>query len=365
MDGATQSHNWYEPAGGSAKETALFQNNNQKEEEIMKVAGNTLRKRKNNVWELRITYEGERIGFYGKTQAIVVQKYKAWKAEFKPEKTKKPTVTTVGQWLDEWLEIYKKPSCSKDTFKSIQYITNKHIRGNIGSKNIRRITNADLQRLLNNIEGGNTRHKIRCYIKSLFKTARINNVIKIDPAEQLNVVVYDKIHSIALTKAEQEILFKTKAVSENLKKYYIFVLLTGQRRSEALRFNPKECTENFFKVNGTKTKKSQRMLPFFDSVKRLLGDKELKFDYKPDYVTRQFHKIFENRTVRDLRKTFATNCHEYGISQKVVQSWMGHTTIAMTMDIYTDVREDFALRESEKFDQQIAEQFNNNTLDKK
>lgn len=41
-----------------------------------------------------------------------------------------------------------------------------------------------------------------------------------------------------------------------------------------------------------------------------------------------------------FRHTFATRCFEAGIPPKTVQSYLGHTNIQMTMDIYTEVLSD-------------------------
>lgn len=41
-----------------------------------------------------------------------------------------------------------------------------------------------------------------------------------------------------------------------------------------------------------------------------------------------------------FRHTFATRCFEAGIQPKTVQAFLGHATLAMTMDLYTDVMEE-------------------------
>lgn len=49
-----------------------------------------------------------------------------------------------------------------------------------------------------------------------------------------------------------------------------------------------------------------------------------------------------------LRHTFATRCFEAGIDAKMVQNYLGHASIAITMDLYTHVTEDKARAEMEK-----------------
>ncbi|MDD4110535.1 MAG: tyrosine-type recombinase/integrase [Clostridia bacterium] len=49
-----------------------------------------------------------------------------------------------------------------------------------------------------------------------------------------------------------------------------------------------------------------------------------------------------------LRHTFATRCIENGVEMVVVQSWLGHASISLTMDTYTHIEDDFKKKELEK-----------------
>ena len=42
-----------------------------------------------------------------------------------------------------------------------------------------------------------------------------------------------------------------------------------------------------------------------------------------------------------LRHTFATRMYESGVSTKAMQTVLGHSTISVTMDIYTDASDEF------------------------
>ena len=41
-----------------------------------------------------------------------------------------------------------------------------------------------------------------------------------------------------------------------------------------------------------------------------------------------------------FRSTYATRCYENGVDQQVVQKLLGHSTLAMTTDLYTHVSEE-------------------------
>lgn len=51
-----------------------------------------------------------------------------------------------------------------------------------------------------------------------------------------------------------------------------------------------------------------------------------------------------------LRHTFATRCFEAGIEAKVVQGFLGHYSIAITLDLYTHVTNDKAKIEMDKLE---------------
>ena len=51
-------------------------------------------------------------------------------------------------------------------------------------------------------------------------------------------------------------------------------------------------------------------------------------------------KIFEVFTCHTLRHIYATRCYENGVDQQVVQKLLGHSTLAMTTDLYTHVSEE-------------------------
>ena len=59
---------------------------------------------------------------------------------------------------------------------------------------------------------------------------------------------------------------------------------------------------------------------------------------------------FPNFSPHCFRHTFATRCFENGIPPKVVQEYLGHTTIQMTMDLYTHVMKETKQDEIKKLD---------------
>ena len=65
-------------------------------------------------------------------------------------------------------------------------------------------------------------------------------------------------------------------------------------------------------------------------------------------LTRPFDNQFEVFSGHTFRHTFATRCFESGIEAKVVQSYLGHASLKMTMDLYTHVTDEKSSLDIEK-----------------
>ena len=76
-------------------------------------------------------------------------------------------------------------------------------------------------------------------------------------------------------------------------------------------------------------------------------------------LTRSFDNEFEVFSGHTFRHTFATRCFESGIEPKVVQSYLGHASLKMTMDLYTHVTKDKSSADIEK----IVPESNNNIVE--
>lgn len=61
---------------------------------------------------------------------------------------------------------------------------------------------------------------------------------------------------------------------------------------------------------------------------------------------------FEKITPHALRHTFATRAFERGMKPKTVQEILGHSSLSMTMDLYTHVTEDVKVEEMKKLEKQ-------------
>jgi len=164
---------------------------------------------------------------------------------------------------------------------------------------------------------------------------------------------------------EELIEFLIAVRGHKYEKYYIFCLLTGTRRQEALDFTYNDISfdNDIMLIKGTKTELSARYVPVFPEIYNILGfaDKDglreyvkangnmRPFRYSASRISKEFKKLCPNHKLHDLRHTFATRCLECQISMKVVQGWLGHSRLDTTASIYSHVLPDFAKNEAKKF----------------
>ncbi|MCM1533205.1 MAG: site-specific integrase [Corallococcus sp.] len=113
-------------------------------------------------------------------------------------------------------------------------------------------------------------------------------------------------------------------------------------------------------VTTPKTATSIRTLPMFSRTAELFeqGKSGNVFTYPRKVYQNSMLKIckrlnFDGINIHSLRHTFATRCSEQGIAVKVVQKWLGHSTLEMTLNVYTHVNADFEAKEVAKIDTQF------------
>ena len=257
-------------------------------------------------------------------------------------------------WLNEWIIVYKKPFVKPHTVANIKSVINMHVPQRLLITELSLINAIDIQRALNNVKLSRTRLDLYDIFNSSFSIAYRSGLIKLDISSLLIKPKHKKEVGQALT-SDEIVKFIGAISGQRLYYYYMFCLLSGCRRSEALslRWDDIDEVSGLIHIRGTKTEASNRYIPYFNEIRELL--KPLKrntvkvFNHRADYVSKEFVKYCSNHSLKDLRHTFATRCLECGINIKVVQKWLGHTRLDTTANIYTHVQNDFVLEESEKF----------------
>nr|WP_242066213.1 site-specific integrase [Brevibacillus laterosporus] len=193
-----------------------------------------------------------------------------------------------------------------------------------------------------------------------------------------------------------------KAVKKDKPHYYMLYLLaiyTGMRRGEILALKWKDCLLDQGKISvnkslsyisgqgiiskETKTGRSNRVISIPQSIinelknhknlqqedKKLFGEGYQDNDYiiakkdgtplNPQYVHNHFKKFIKSLEIpdirfHDLRHTHASIMLKIGEHPKIVSERLGHSSIQMTLNVYSHVTFDMQQESAARFDQAMS-----------
>lgn len=309
----------------------------------------TARLRADGLYEIRPVIDGKRVSLYGRSAEELAQKYeKALKGRHKGPKIEKNVKISLYAWLDEWLEIYKKPNVATNTYNNLRRCVEKQIKSTLKDKSITQYTLTELTQALNQIETSRMRKYARGTLMAAFACAITAGHLKTSPAQNLLPVkhVAKKGKALSLLELKDMILRASDQLAPSMLHYYLFCLFAGTRRDEALYLTGADFdTRNkIIYVHGTKTVGSDRRLPMFPVLERIYKTVRPKKDARlfpvGKHRTNEDFKIFRGERTEAvlhwLRHTFGTiQICVLGIPANTVALWMGHADASTTVDIYT------------------------------
>lgn len=264
----------------------------------------------------------------------------------------------MGEWLAEWLRVYKLPYLKPDSARRINNVINKHIPQWLKNKPLKAVKAVDVDKAISACPYSRTRKYLYGVFASALHKAYCLDLIKIDIKAKLEPVKHKQKRGKALTIAEQTAFLK--AISNTKYQYYFeFLLLSGCRRSEGLSVKWEDVDEpaGVIYIHGTKTESSERVILLSDRLKAVLQKQKqqayaggLIFPFDASNVSHAFKRYCPNHKLHDLRHTFVTRCAESGVHISVAQKLAGHSDINTTLQIYTHVITEFQRAEFAKFD---------------
>ena len=268
---------------------------------------------------------------------------------------------TLGEWLTEWFEIYKKPTLQPTSIRNIEQMIRLHIPATLKKLSLSELTPFEVEKALMRL--GNTRTGVyarQVLFSALSKAARLGFVER-NVMENVDKIRYKKVKGKALTVAEQQAFLQALDKSR-YKWLMLFYLHTGVRRSEglALQWSDIDFTGRLILIRGTKTEESFRYIPMTKEVELILQEQRrqnvkycpagnLVFPFNKEQTSKAFKKLCPNHHLHDLRHTFITRCAECGVNINVCQQLVGHSTADMTLNVYTHVMDEFKRKELQKF----------------
>ena len=353
----------------------------------------SIRKRKDGRWEGRYTAghdpaTGKTIykNVLGKTQAEVKEKLKRAIEDSAKLDMSKVGQYTVGQWMDVWFENYAKIKVRPSSHQTYRGYIENHIKPNIGSIPLNKLTSLELQKLYKKLLGNGRVERIESkkQPKGLSaKTVRnINQIIcsALNLAIEQRLILTNPADACALPKlehremktlpVEQLTSFLREAKESGVFEMYYIELATGLRRGELLglkwsnidlEHGSLRVQRQIARIDGEiveaplKTKNAYRTLPLSADAIDVLKTQEKKCGnsqyvfpsptggpISPDSVLHMLHRVLKRAGLpkvrfHDLRHTFATLALQNGVDIKTVSGMLGHFSAGFTLDTYAHV----------------------------
>lgn len=336
------------------------------------------------------TGKPKRKTLYGKTRREVADKLTKALQEINSGAYIEPTTYTLGQWLDKWMTDYKKVQLKPGTYASYEYLIDIHIKPALGRTPLAKLQAHMLQSFYSEKlqtgrydgEGGLSTRTVR-YLHAIVRQALEQSVregmLPRNVADATNPPVVQNKPIRPLN--EQELVqFFQEAREDRYFAAYVLVATTGMRRGElcGLCWDSVDLEQGVAVVqrqmlvlkdglsleDTTKSKSGRRSIILTDDAVRelkahrrgqakerlLLGpayqDNNLVFckedgsPIDPRDFTKRFQRILGRAglpkvRLHDLRHTHASLLLARGVHPKVVQERLGHSSITMTLDLYS------------------------------
>lgn len=326
----------------------------------------------------------------------------------------------LDDWYIKWMDVYKYNVIRDNTKRHYNHVYKKHISPYLGRFYIKDITQLQIRELIKSLDKQGyhyeTQNKVKTLLLDMFNKAMIDEFINRNPANGITVK-RDEKNIIVLSLEEQKSFFEC-CKGTFYDNFFNVAVSSGMRIGEiaALRWRDIDMDKKIIHVNRTlvyqkydddnkktfhfedpKTKTSKRDIPINRqceiALKKQYMQKNVICEKTPKKVDDQFSdllfttkfntplnsqiicdaikKIVDEinltRSITDemelfschcFRHTFATRCFESGIQPKTVQSYLGHATLQMTMDLYTSVLNEHMSSEMEKLDRAMNDSDN-------
>lgn len=283
----------------------------------------------------------------------------------------------VSDWINYWLEKFIKTKVKATTYASYRNKVDVHILPSIGQIKLQNLKKRDVDDLLDSMRDKLKASSVKAIfsvLKGSLSKAMTLNILVDNPCLDIELPTVKRTTVRALSVKEQKQIMKE---SVNNKKYFsvILALQTGLRIGEicGLKWQDIDFDNNILWVNRTlirvqdkdnlhkktkviettpKSNNSIRKVPISTFLKKQLI--AMKKNSVSEYVISTKHKVTEPRTVsyrfqmirkrlglqnisfHSLRHTFATRCLEVGGNIATISSLLGHSSIKMTLDCYTN-----------------------------
>ena len=356
-------------------------------------------KRNDGRWMARISVGRDpksgtlkRAYFYGKTRQEVAEQLTKALHDHKQGTFAAPHKLTLGAWLDTWLIDYKKPRIRPVTFDTYTLLVRRHLKPSLGHIALRELRPEHVHRYQNEKgKQGLDARTIRLHhvvLSNALAQAEKNGLVTRNVCRLVVPPRHTRKERGTLTVEQVTTQFLPALQDDRLYAAYLTLFMGGLRRGEllGLRWQDIDLTAGVLHVRQTlvrvcthaagtktrlvfqepKTETSRRAVPLPEVClaalrhhkarqaegRLLLGQAYQKHGLvfaqadgtpiDPRRINLYFTQALKRAglpaiRLHDARHTYATWMLEQGVSPKVVQTMLGHSSISITLDVYSHV----------------------------
>jgi len=337
------------------------------------------------------TGKPKRATFYGKTRQDVADKLTKALRDKQQGTFVAPHKLTLGEWLDTWLWEYKKPTLRPLSLTKYEGVIRRHLTPALGHIPLQDLRPEQVQHFYNaqahqGLDAVTIRVQHLTLVQALALAEKHNlvagNVARLAKPPRLT---RKERRTLTLDEVTTQLLPALQA--HRLSAAFLLLFMTGLRRGEVaglrwqdidwkaevmhirqalVRVKDYVAGRTQLVVQEPKTDSSRRTIPLPEMCLAALrhhraaqAEERLRLgqaytDYglvfcgldgapiDPSTLGRVFKRSLQQAGLpairpHDARHTFATWLLEQGVSPKVVQTLLGHSSIAITLDLYSHV----------------------------
>lgn len=360
-------------------------------------------KRNDGRWAATVSLgDGRRKSYYGRTRQDVSQKLAKARYEVQQGLPVVPEKETVGAYLHRWIEEIAKPTIRTATYEGYERMIRLHVRPAIGKIRLARLSPDHLSRMYAGLLSKGLSPKsvrlIHAMLHRALRQALRLRLVAVNVSESVDPPRLEHREFRALSPEEVKRLISAAKGDRN-EALFILALTTGMRQGEILGLRWADVDldgavlavrQQVYRIRGKwtftepKTAKGRRTITLppmtvealrrhrvVQSEERLKAsdwdDRDLVFPNKhgrpmekQNLMRRSLRPLLERADLprirfHDLRHSAATLLLALGEHPKVVQERLGHSTIMVTMDVYSHVMPSLQRRAAERLDWLFAE----------
>lgn len=307
-------------------------------------------------------------------------------------------VITTGEWADKWLKTFK-TNIAHNTYTRYEGIIDNQLKPYLGKIPLGKVKLDMVQAMINELgqsKSPATIKKIKDVMHQIFEQAIKSQYISFNPVNGVDV---PKLKQETRKPIPQEHI---KSIVEFCKCYQhgdliMTLLYTGMRRGEILALTAGdidmenmtirvtkavEFIQNNPRVKEPKTPKSIRTIPILECLKPYLKkalegkkDNDIVFCDKSGNIynmmairrlfidfNEKYNAYLENDeesvyfTMHQFRHTFCTLLYNAGVDVKMAQDILGHSSVSVTLGIYTHLTHESKQISANKINEYIIKQ---------